>query len=257
MDRAAAATSPLGYHCMNHESWSRKDAHTFKYREAQVILSKFYTLPVAGDGACFYAAFAQGLHRGNARPRDPTNIRVKIGKALCDDKTDTLRDQEKVSFIQHGCQASYCKGLRSELIGKVTLADHLIINEAAQLYRVNIEIFTLVKGTLQLNYINGNSQRCVYLWRTESQTDRSGSSDHYDALIPKEEHRRQEEGDDVSKQRAGERQSSSTTATLSLLRLLQLFDNAVKHGWKPDFPVTVARDNLKILGHQGRRLSQS
>lgn len=170
-----------GYPCIDR-NWSKRLGHTFVSQEAKNIIDKFRRINVRGDGTCFYAAFVQSLYAGNPPPDAISTLRSRISHALC--HNGKLRNQEHANLRWDLKDQKYCKGLTD--LSNPTQADELIINEAAKLYKVNVAIFRIHKHKLFLNYINHDYDRCVYLWRTESEIDRSGSSDHYDALILRE-----------------------------------------------------------------------
>jgi hypothetical protein len=144
---------------------------------------------VAGDGTCFYAAFAQGLLRGALRSRKQTHqaatiVRLKVGNALCgSDGHLKDRDLEPQRWDLGVSETQYCRGLLERHTAHPTLADDIIITAAGKLYNVNIAIFRAEKEAIYLNYkaVRG-SRLCVYLWRTQ-RDDPMGASDHYDALL--------------------------------------------------------------------------
>jgi hypothetical protein len=144
---------------------------------------------VAGDGTCFYAAFAQGLFRGDLRSREQTHqaaadVRLKVGKALCgSDGHLRERDLEPQRWDLGVSETQYCRGLLKRQTAHPTLADDIIITAAGRLYNVNIAIFRAEKKAIYLDYkaVRG-SRHCVYLWRTQ-RDDPMGASDHYDALL--------------------------------------------------------------------------
>lgn len=243
-----------GYPCIDR-NWSKKLAHTFVSQEAKNIIGKFRRINVRGDGTCFYAAFVQSLFAGNPPPDAITILRSKISDALC--HNGRLRHHEHVNMIWDGGEEKYCKGLTDP--SNPTLADELIINETAKLYRVNIAIFTINNHKLLLNYINRNYDRCVYLWRTESETDRTGSSDHYDALIlretPDETFYSTKSSMEIAphlhnKMRRPVRPESYYRVSLS--RLSKLFHRASHNGRNPEISVVIKGSAYERLRQQAR-----
>jgi len=171
------AEQVLGYQCIHDVSSDRieNEFDSAKFREL------FRLKEVDGDGTCFYAAFAQGLYRGSPGPGAATDVRLAAGKRLC--KGSRLKNQKQVEQIWQGDEQRYCEGLTTQR--GLTLADDLIIAAAGAVYNVNVAIFR-IKGNnirLQFRQVPGSS-RCVYLLHTQSSTDPTGGSDHYDALLP-------------------------------------------------------------------------